>query len=198
MTLRDCLFQGNSEHTGYNSTYIEPWHYTESRDHDQVEGAFRAWCRGGVVNSVSSPVFGSRPRSYQHVCESADYPVFRQEEVLVEPGDTLFVTGWFRKDASMSYLPRLQIVDYFADPLVDDSSSPLDEAVMTDSIDAWETLTVSWTNSGTAARKVLVRALAKNATGNLYEDFHIARIAGAEETITIDIEEETITIDIED
>jgi len=144
------------------------WHYVESQDHDQVAGAFRAWCRGGVVNSTEAVKPTGKDRSYQHIPESASYPVFKQERLSIAAGAAVIVHYWMRKDASMAYLPRTQIIDQHADPLVDAGNSALAEQVMTDSTDTWESGVLTWKNSGTTPRDVYVRTLAKSASGNFY------------------------------
>ena len=165
----NTLFSGTTEHSGYDHAARPQWGYVESRDHEQVAGAFRAWCRGGVVNSVSSPVPSGKSLAYQHVCESADYPVFRQERMVVDPRRWVYCHVHLRKDASMAWLPRAQIIDRYADPLVDAGNDPLDEVLMTNSTDTWEEYGISWFNTTSKPRVVLLRIIAKNASGNVYE-----------------------------
>lgn len=165
-TLRRCLIDATTE-ASYNG--FLPHFYLESFDHDQVPGAYKAWTRGGVVVWGSSPAPAGYGGSYNLVPESADHLCFYQTgEVLVPAGGYVRAKIYLRKDSSMSYLPRVQIVDIFADPLVDDSNEPLAEAVMTDSVDEWEAFSITWENTGTTARQVKVRVLAKAASGNVY------------------------------
>ena len=163
----NCQFNSGVEHAAYTARAV--WDYVESRDHDGAPNAFRAWAgRGGIVNSNVVTVPSGKAISYQFLPESATYPVFKETRTLVEPGQTLIVHWWLRKDAAMAYLPRAQIIDVFADPLVDNVSAPLAQAVMTNSIDTWEQGIISWRNAGTTARLVYVRTQGKNATGNIY------------------------------
>ena len=163
----NCQFNSGVEHAAYTDRAV--WDYVESRDHDGTPGAFRAWGgRGGIVNSNVVTVPAGKTISYQFLPESATYPVFKETRTLVEPGQTLIVHWWLRKNAVMAYLPRAQIIDVFADPLVDNVSAALTQAIMTDSVDTWEQGIISWRNSGTTARLVYIRSQGKNATDNIY------------------------------
>jgi len=174
--LKNCLLPNAVEYAGYNSTERRADHYSDSLDHDQVLGAFRAWCRGGIVTAVATPLVTGRLRSYQHACESATFPCYWQRRATVEPGHRISVTAWLRKTVAMAYLPRVQIIDPFADPLADSVYNPLAEGPMTsDAIDAWQEVTISWTNPGLLPAQVIVRALARNATGNAYTDLVIVQ-----------------------
>ena len=163
----NCQFNSGIEHALYTTRAV--WDYVESRDHDGTLNAFRAWAgRGGIVNSNVVTVPSGKTISYQFLPESATYPVFKQTRTLVEPGQTLIVHWWLRKDVAMAYLPRAQIIDVFADPLVDNVSAPLAQAVMTDSVNTWEQGIISWRNAGTTARLVYIRTQGKNAANNIY------------------------------
>jgi hypothetical protein len=137
--------------------------------------------------AVPTPIVTGRLRSYRHACESVTYPVFMERRATVEPGHAISVTAWLRKDAAMAYLPRVQVIDPFADPLAVDGKTPLAEVTMTsDAIDAWQEVTVSWTNPSLLPREVIVRPLAKNATGNAYVDFVIVQCPEPSEGTLVD------------
>lgn len=176
----NTLLESTTEFSGYNSSGRTLATYSESRDHDQVAGAFRSWCKGGIVSSVASPVYdASRVRSYNAVCESADYPAFLQRQVWVPDGGSLFVRCYARKDASMSYrLPRLWVFSADKEPLV--SGTPDAEMTMdaADTVDTWEVLTAAVSNASGAAKAYVVRMLAQNASGNVYFDPEITVSAG--------------------
>lgn len=167
-TLLDPSVAAN-EHTSYLAPNRNLSDYTESFDHDQVTGAFKAWAAGGVVVNVATPVFGSRPQSYDHKCEHADYPVYLQRDVWVAPGQSLGVICYVRKTASMAYLPRLWVFSADNDPFF--SGTPNVEKIMTDSVDTWETLSAQIVNPSSLPKLYRVRTVAKNATGDVYFDF---------------------------
>jgi len=109
--------------------------------------------------------------AYQHICESASYPVFMDRFAEVEPGDTITVNVWLRKDALMAYLPRCQLFRQENDPLL--GGATLDAETMTDSIDTWEAYTLTWQNLTAGPVSIVVRTLAMNAANNLYADTEI-------------------------
>lgn len=134
-----------------------------------VAGAFKAWMRGGRVQSQAGVVPTGRTVAYQHICESADYPVVMDRSADVEPGDTITATVWLRKDAAMpGYLPRCQLFRIENDPLL--GGATLASATMTDSIDTWEEFELEWTNDTAGPVTVVLRTLAQNAANNVYAD----------------------------
>lgn len=133
-----------------------------------VAGAYKAWMYGGMVLSQAGIVPPGRTVAYQHVPTSASYPVWMDRFAEVEPGATITITAYLRKDAAMAYLPRVQLFRIEDDPLL--GGATLDADTMTDSIDTWETLSLEWTNSTVGPVTVVVRTLAQNASGNVYAD----------------------------
>jgi len=177
----NVLFTTATENDGYNDiNYGGKVFYSESFDHDQVENAYRAWTLGGIVTSQTASPPTGYTIWYEHACESASYPCFRQYETTVLPGTAIEVTGQIRiADAEdhSTYPPALQIVDKFADPLVDSTQSYLDsDAVATaDGTEAgWQAVSVIWANSGDAPRQVIVRMYAQHASGDVDEVWSIA------------------------
>ena len=165
----NVAFGGATENYGYNTDYIPAWGYVSSQEHDQVANAFKAWSRGGIVTSqTSSPPVGYSIY-YRHACESGSFPCFRQVEVTVAPNHTLSATGRIRiesgKDHS-AWPPRIQIIDKFSDPLVDSGNAALAEAQAAAAVGdgtTWQDVAVTWSNTGGADRKVLLRASAMHA-----------------------------------
>ena len=166
---QNTLFGSTTEFLNYTNSIRQIYDYVESLDHDQVVGAFRAWCRGGIVSSVASPVYdSSRVRSYDHVPESATLYVFRQQQVWVPPGGSVVVRCFVQKSVSMSFLPRLWVFSADKEPFI--TGSPDAAVLMTDSINTWEVLSATVTNSTNALKPYIVRTLAQNATGHFYAD----------------------------
>jgi len=164
----NVLFGGTTENYNYNASN-PAWVYVASQDHDQVADAFKAWCRGGIVTSETASPPDGYSIYYQHACEDADYPCFRQVEVALGAGATLEAMATVRiengKDHS-AYKPRLQIIDKFSDPLVDSNNSALAEDQVATAVgdgSTWQDLEVSWENTGDTPRKLLVRIAAKHA-----------------------------------
>ena len=174
----NTLFGSSTEFSNYNAALRTLIDYVESFDHDQTAGAFRSWTRGGITSSNTGTVYPGRPRSYNAVCESASYPAFFQRQVLVPAGGSVYARCYARKDASMSYLPRVWVFSAEQEPLV--SGTPDAEVTMdvADAVDTWEVLEATVTNATDAAKLYTVRMLAKNASGNVYFDPEITVSAG--------------------
>lgn len=168
LSAYNTLFDGATEFANYNSERRPPWDYGFSIDHDQVTGAFKAWTLGGIVTNDTVVRPPGEVQSYKHACEDADNPVFMQQKILIQPGDIFEYTVYARKDAAMAYLPRAQLIDPAEDPLKDDSFTPLAEDIMTNSVNTWETLTLTYTNTTAYPKEVIVRTLAQNATDNAW------------------------------
>lgn len=168
-TFYNTLLSSTTEFLNYTDVVRLESDYVESIDHDQVAGAFRAWTLGGITTSVSSPVYdSSRVRSYQVAPESATYRGFMQRQALVPPGGSIYVRCYVQKDSSMAYLPRLWVFSADKEPFI--SGSPNAEVIMTNSLNTWEVLEATVTNSTNAPVLYIIRTLAKNATGLVYFD----------------------------
>lgn len=147
--------------------------YVESFDHGQVENAYKAWCLGGVVTSQTASPPTGYTIWYELACEDTDqdYRCFRQYETVVLPGTAIEVEGKIRiadGEDLTDYEPRLQIIDKFADPLVDDTQEPLDEDLIPEpdgSETDWQDVSVIWANQGDSPRTVLVRMIVWNDGG---------------------------------
>jgi hypothetical protein len=173
ITFYNTLFSSTAEYSGYNSNLVRGRHsYTESFDHDQVANAYKAWCLGGIVTSQTDAPPTGYDRWYEHACEyvsTGSYPCFRQFKTVVQPGEAIEVIGEIRiagaEDLSADP-PALQIIDIFADPLIDSTQSPLveDEIPVSDgSNTGWQDVAVIWANAGDSPRTVYVRMYASVA-----------------------------------
>jgi len=168
LILRDTSMTG-TEHSGYNGSSAAPAFYSESINHDGVAGAFKSWSRGGITVSCVDPTGCGNPGWLQMMCESSTYQIIVQQVHEIQPNEWLYVDVRMRKDTSMAWLPRIQIVDAFDDPLVRPAASYLAETVMPSDVnDETVHLAASYFNSESIRRKVLIRVAAKNATGNVY------------------------------
>jgi hypothetical protein len=94
-------------------------------------------------------------------------------DLSIDPGELLRIKVWMRKDAAMAWLPRVQLIDPAQDPLASDSAQPLAECVMTNSVNTWEQYYLTWRNTTGAPKKLILRTIAMNATGNVWFDWDI-------------------------
>jgi len=162
-------FGGTTEFTIYDNVNRPKNKSFESYDHDQVVNAFKGWCKGGIVTSQTASPPTGYDRWYEHACEDTTQtnPVFRQFETTVEAGQAIEVDGKIRiadGEDLTGYAPALQIIDYYDDPLVDSTASPLDEDEIPEpngGVEAgWQDVSVIWANQGDAPRLVIVRMIA--------------------------------------
>lgn len=168
----NTTFGSTIEFYGYNSAQRNSsLEYSESYNHDNISGAFRAWTRGGITSSTTSNPPTGRVRCYNHVCESATYPCWHQREILVEAGRTLRVRVWLKGDVGVEI--KSQLVLPTADPLITGTGTGEWQQIGT-SDTAWHEYVTSWTNSATYPVTIYLRFLATAASGNGYSDFQWA------------------------
>lgn len=136
-------------------------------DYGGTAGAFKSWTVGGIITSTAAQAPTGYTYSYLHALSSATYPAWYDTPVLIKAGETCNFKAYFRKDASMAYLPRVWVFEQYAEPLAS-AAYVLYESAMTDSTDTWETLTCSYTNATAVDKWYVIRMLGKNATGNVY------------------------------
>lgn len=155
----------------------------QSIDHDGNDGAIKAWTKGGVVTSQATTKPDGYTQAYQHALESVTYPAFWYKTFSVEPGKTVNIEVQLRKDASMTYLPRVYLMASIENPLA--GATPVDTFTMTDSTDTWETDTFSITNSTDYDQDYTLWFVAKNTTGNAYSAYDITTEGGGTGSVKI-------------
>jgi hypothetical protein len=104
-------------------------------------------------------------------CESASYVGFWQMEIALEPGQTLSAEAQIKiADDHSAYAPRLEIIDGVVDPVANAGHSALDsDSVATPSGSGnWQPVAVSWQNTGSVPRRVLLRVSARHASGDVF------------------------------
>lgn len=151
----------------FDYSYFRRETYSESIDHNQVQGAYKAWTRGGVTTKQAVTVPTGYDNAYQTVLEDADNEGYWQREQSVGSGQSVNLDLWLRKSASMAYLPRVQIFrKRDTDPFA--GGTPLKTFTMTDSIDTWEHDTYTYSNDGTEDETLIIRFQGKNVSGVMY------------------------------
>ena len=167
--LRNCKF-ATSEFLNYNSSVGErpSWAFVQSFDHNQVVGTIKTWTIGGICSRIVDPTGGGELNWMQLNPESDAYPCFYQRKYSIDPGEWLFMSAKVSKTVTMAYLPRLQIINPFADPLVLGTNNPLAETVIpADGTNTYYPIAVAYQNTSTRRMYVLARMLCKNATGTV-------------------------------
>jgi len=183
-TITGATFTGNtydireSQFTAYNQTLTSSPDnylygnlsrniYSESINHNNTAGAFKAWTKGGITTSVATPVPTGFTRSYQLALESATVEGFFNKRVNVPAGKTINLTLHLRKNASMTYLPRVWVHILGTEPFTT-AGDILHTFTMTNSTDTWESDTYSYTNTADYDVELNCRFVAMNATGYVY------------------------------
>ena len=149
--------------------------YSESIDHNQVAGAYKAWTSGGITTKQAVVYPVGYTNSMQTVLANSTKEGWWRKEVLVGAGASVNIEMQLRKDASMTYLPRCIIFNKATtDPFA--GGAGLHTFTMTDSIDTWESDTYTYTNTGTEDVTLVIRCQGMNATGNMYSALEIEQI----------------------
>ena len=157
----------NYNYASYRAGQFVAW------DIGGVDGAVKAWMGGGTIvpEAVVVPTGWTASHRIQHERAAAgaiatpvwlDYPLLNDGRVLTK------ATVWLRRDtASMTELPRVQLIAPDEDPIVISGASPLWEQVMTADVDTWELVNVSFAADRLRPGTVL-RVYSRNASGNVY------------------------------
>ena len=182
--LHNITLTSATEHYAYTSMFTT-YQNCQSEDHNGVDGALKAWCKGGVVTSQVTTKPDGYTQAYLLDPESATYPVFFTKSLSVESGKSVSIEVQLRKDASMTYLPRIYLVKSVENPLA--GSTLTDTFTMTNSTNTWETDTFSITNSTDYDQDYTLWFAAKNASGNVYSAYDITTQGGGTSTSSVKI-----------
>lgn len=173
ITAFNTLFGSSTENQNYTALAREI--YSESYDHDQVAGAYKAWTKGGVTSSQAVTVPTGYTQAMQTVLQNATVEGYWQREVTVGAGASVNITSYLRKAASMTYLPRVIIFNKAStDPFA--GGAGLHTFAMTNSIDTWESEVYTYTNSGTADVTLVIRTQGMAASGSVYSVVDVEQI----------------------
>jgi hypothetical protein len=160
------------------------WHNLQSDNHDAVDGAVKAWCKGGVVTSQTAIKPDGYTQACAHALESATYPAFWYKKFTVPAGQTYSIEVQLRKSASMAYLPRVYLMASIGNPLA--GATPVDTFTMTNSIDTWESDTFTVDNSaGDYDLDYALWFVGQNASGNVYSAYDITTQGGGTSSVKI-------------
>lgn len=163
--LSNVLMSG-TEVAGLSANY--PYNYISSFTHDQDTTQQKAWTLGGntVLQYVTYPT--GYIKAHQLTCSSATYWGFYQEELTIQPLQTITYVVYMRKSVSMAVKPKVEIVDLTSDPLRTSAGIALaTDTYPTDDTATWKTLNVSYQNTGTQPLPVYFRVSGKNASGTV-------------------------------
>jgi len=150
-----------------NYTQLPVQAYSQWYDYAGVAGAYKSWTTGGVTTKQTTTKPTGFAYSMQTVLGSATKEGYYQQDIVVGAGASIDVNFYLRKTASMTYLPRIIVFNKSGtDPF--SGGTAIYTFTMTDSIDTWETVNYTYTNTTTEAITLVVRCQGKNATGSMY------------------------------
>ena len=138
-------------------------------------GEYKAWTKGGVTETQAVTVPTGYTQAMQTVLENASVEGYWQKEITVGAGASVNIEMNLRKDAAMTYLPRIVVFNKAStDPFA--GGAGLHTFTMTNSIDTWEDDLYTYTNTGTEDVTLIIRCQGMNATGNMYSALNIEQI----------------------
>jgi hypothetical protein len=117
--LYNCLFEGDIEINTNNFMGRNINNPLESFDHNQIPGNYKAWCKGGRIETEDGKL--------KFICESNDYPVFKDYPILAPANRTIKRLIGLTK-STPEIVTKLQFIDPTNDPLIDSSATPLAES----------------------------------------------------------------------
>lgn len=136
-----------------------------SRNHQGVVGDIYACSQGGyIVTDGSMPISGIA-KSLKFSPVSSTLFCWIEERVYCQANSWVYIDVWMRKD-TLGFLsePAAQIVLPENDPFM--NGSAYSQVQMTDVKDTWQHFSLSY--KPTYSREIIVRMLAKNASGNAW------------------------------
>jgi len=152
----NCIFEDNVTILYQkNYAWMSP---SESFNHNQIPGNYKAWMRGGRIITEDNKL--------KFICESNDYPVFRDYPILAPANRVAkFLIGLTKDTAGIS--TKLQIIDPSNDPLIDTTATPLAESTAQDTTDNQQ-IGVAYKSS--TPRQLILRILCQNSSGEVLVD----------------------------
>lgn len=173
------------------------WVQTVMWDIGGVPDALKAWMRGGRIVTDSTIYPSGFTQSQKFIHEAADAPVYLDIPIFLTTSDSRqnqFTVHLRRDTASMTELPRVQIIDPGSDPFFD-GTALLDE-VMTAAVDTWQTFDLEYTPPHTG--QYILRIRGTNATGNFYAAWEVPALAAevVTETLSVTVTDDTVTVNL--
>ncbi len=153
--LHNCLFEGTTEVVRHTRIPLGVTEKVESFDHNRVQGNYKAWIRGGKIETVDGKL--------KFNCESMDYPVYRDYPVIL----TRKHTGIYLVRATKNFsggIVKVQLINPANDPLIDTDAEPVAERVFRDTL---LSQTVKLTYRSDSTKQLILRILAQNSDGSV-------------------------------
>lgn len=165
--LVNCTISGTTAdlYVGHLLAGVDfPNHQTiESFDHLGVAGAFKGYCRGGIMTKQSTTQYDGRDTlQFTHQTNTYGYHIHRDWNVYAKAGTLVQCQGGARKNYSGGTV-KVQIIDPANDPLIVSGAVALAEMSLPDVADTWAHLCANYTP--TTDKWLILRVIAIPATG---------------------------------
>lgn len=164
--MHNCLFSGTIKEPGFNKDAFHPSMKLESINHNRIQGNYKAWTKGGTIETRFYEGTASPGRLIFN-CESEDYPVFRDFPVSLTPQRWAWWWARTRKDFTGGEV-KIEVIDAQNDPMIISSASPLASYSLPDKADKDLALKLAYKPDRNI--KGILRISAKNSTGTVKVD----------------------------
>jgi hypothetical protein len=162
--LRNCLFEEPAEigtHPADNPVLAPIISY----DHNQIEGNFKAWHKGGTIETL---FIGEnvQPEKLIFKPTDEDYPVFKDIDVILPANKNVKFGIIANKDFSGGTV-KLEIIKTCDDPLIDSDVTPLESAELSDVVGVDTPLSITYNSEYSIPAKVRISVINDSGTVNI-------------------------------
>lgn len=165
--IYNCFFEGDNEVSAYKEWYHPINEVLESFNHNKVIGNYKAWMKGGTIETDTDlsgdPIQGHLIFN----CESADYPVFRDFPMLLAAYKTNRWQALVNKSFTGGEV-KIELIDPTSDPLIDSEATPMASYTLPDQADTNLPLKLGYKSD--KAMQAILRISATNSTGAVEVD----------------------------
>ncbi|QGH71187.1 hypothetical protein [Methanobacterium virus PhiF1] len=173
----NLVLSANPHHQGDHILYncknfniVTPQHAVGySFNHNQVDGAYRAWMRGGTVQNLNATQ--TEPYRYQLTSTSTTIPVYHTIQLgTLNPIEEIRVSTMIKRQTGASTKPIIQLITPLEDPLINPSIMPLAETQYPDeSTGIWREVTLTYYNDKPSQIPIHFRILSMEGSGRTIE-----------------------------
>lgn len=141
----------------------------QSYNHNHVDGAYRAWMRGGTVQNLNATQ--TEPYRYQLTSTSTTIPVYHTIQLgTLNPIEEIRVSTMIKRQTGASTKPIIQLITPLEDPLINPSIMPLAETQYPDeSTGIWREVTLTYYNDKPSQIPIHFRILSMEGSGRTIE-----------------------------
>ena len=167
VVLHNCIFEGINEVHDYQYDARPQNSSIQSFDHNQIPGNYKAWCKGGTIETDTDGLGNSIPGRLIFNCESADYPVFRDFPMLLAAYKTNRWQALVNKSFTGGEV-KIELIDPTSDPLIDSEATPLASYTLPDQAETNLPLKLGYKSD--KAMQAILRISATNSEGTVEVD----------------------------